>query len=89
MLCRVVLCYVAAVCANNDMQFCYYLEHSFYLLLLKFRLFSGAGSSGSFPLTVAQSLYRDLEVRHPRCVGTVTKNIVYYTYSRTQLYFTY
>jgi len=24
----------------------------------------------------------------PRCVGSITKNIVYYTYSRTQLYFT-
>jgi len=29
------------------------------------------------------------EVRHPRCVDSVTKNFVYYTYSRTQLYFTY
>ena len=34
------------------------------------------------------SLY-GLEVRHPRCVGSITKNIVYYTYSQTQLYFTY
>ena len=31
----------------------------------------------------------DLEVRHPRCVGSITKNFVYYTYSQTQLYFTY
>ena len=30
----------------------------------------------------------NFEVRHPRCVGSITKNIVYYTYSRTQLYFT-
>ena len=30
----------------------------------------------------------NLEVRHPRCVGSKTKNFVYYTYSRTQLYFT-
>ena len=29
------------------------------------------------------------EVRHPRCVGSITKNFVYYTYSQTQLYFTY
>ena len=29
-----------------------------------------------------------LEVRHPRCVGSITKNFVYYTYSQTQLYFT-
>ena len=28
------------------------------------------------------------EVRHPRYVGSITKNLVYYTYSRTQLYFT-
>jgi len=27
-------------------------------------------------------------VRHPRCVGSITNNLVYYTYSRTQLYFT-
>jgi len=28
------------------------------------------------------------EMRHPRCVGSVTKNFfIYYTYSRTQLYF--
>jgi len=27
-------------------------------------------------------------VRHPRCVGSITKNFVYYTYSGTQLYFT-
>ena len=26
-----------------------------------------------------------LEVRHPRCVGSITKSFVYYTYSRTQL----
>ena len=26
-----------------------------------------------------------LEVRHPRCVGSITKNFVYYTYSQTQL----
>jgi len=26
-------------------------------------------------------------VRHPCCVGSITKNLVYYTYSRTQLYF--
>ena len=25
-----------------------------------------------------------LEVRHPRCVGSITKNFVYYTYSQTQ-----
>ena len=30
----------------------------------------------------------DFEVRHRRCVGSITKNFVYYTYSRTQLYFT-
>ena len=30
-----------------------------------------------------------LEVRHPRRVGSITKNFVYYTYSQTQLYFTY
>ena len=30
-----------------------------------------------------------LEVRHPRCVGSITKNFVYYTYSQTQLYFIY
>jgi len=30
-----------------------------------------------------------LEVRHPRCVGSITNNFVYYTYSQTQLYFTY
>ena len=29
---------------------------------------------------------RHLEVRHPRCVGSTTKNFVYYTYSETQLY---
>jgi hypothetical protein len=29
----------------------------------------------------------NLEVRHPRCVGSITKNFVHYTYSRTQLYF--
>jgi len=28
-------------------------------------------------------------VRHPRCVGSVTKNYLYYTHSRTQLYFAY
>jgi len=27
-----------------------------------------------------------LEMRHPRCVGSITKNFVYHTYSRTQLY---
>ena len=27
-----------------------------------------------------------LEVRHTRCVGSITKDIVYYTYSQTQLY---
>ena len=27
-----------------------------------------------------------LEVRLPRCVGSITRNFVYYTYSRTQLY---
>ena len=27
----------------------------------------------------------NLEVRHRRCVGSITKNIVYYTYSQTQL----
>jgi len=26
----------------------------------------------------------NLEVRHPRCVGSITKNFVYYTYSQTQ-----
>jgi hypothetical protein len=31
----------------------------------------------------------NLEVRHPHCVGSITKNFVYYTYSQTQLYFTY
>ena len=31
----------------------------------------------------------NLEVRHPRCVGSITKNFVCYTYSQTQLYFTY
>ena len=30
-----------------------------------------------------------LEVRHPRCVGSITKNFLYYAYSQTQLYFTY
>ena len=30
----------------------------------------------------------NLEVRHLRCVGSITENFVYYTYSRTQLYFT-
>ena len=30
----------------------------------------------------------NFEVHRPRCVGSITKNIVYYTYSRTQLYFT-
>jgi len=30
----------------------------------------------------------NVEVRHPRCIGSITKNFVYYTYSRTQLYFT-
>jgi predicted neutral ceramidase superfamily lipid hydrolase len=30
---------------------------------------------------------QNFEVLHPRCVGSITKNIVYYTYSRTQLYF--
>jgi len=28
---------------------------------------------------------KNLEVRHPRCVGSITKNFVYYTSSRTQL----
>ena len=27
-------------------------------------------------------------MRHPRCVGSITKNFVYYKYNRTQLYFT-
>ena len=31
----------------------------------------------------------NLEVRHPRCVGSIKKNFVYYTYSQKQLYFTY
>jgi len=31
----------------------------------------------------------NLEVHHPRCVGSITKNFVYYMYSQTQLYFTY
>ena len=35
------------------------------------------------------SLDINLEVLHPRCVGSITKNFVYYTYSQTQLYFTY
>ena len=33
-------------------------------------------------------LVASLEVRHPRCVGSITKNFVYYTYSQIQLYFT-
>ena len=36
-----------------------------------------------------KNLSKDLEMRHPRCVGSVTKNFVCYTYSETQLYFTY
>jgi len=31
----------------------------------------------------------DFEVRHPRCVCSITKNLVYYTYSRTQIFLTY
>ena len=27
----------------------------------------------------------NLEVRHPRCVGSITKNFVYYTYSQTHI----
>ena len=42
---------------------------------------------GNGYITVKKSYY--LKVRHPRCVGSVTKNFVYYTYSQTQLYFTY
>ena len=40
-------------------------------------------------LRFIENKYINLEVRHPRCVGSVTKNFVYYTYSQTQLYFTY
>ena len=36
----------------------------------------------------ARTMLGTLEVRHPRCVGSITKNVVYYTYSPTQLYFT-
>ena len=35
-----------------------------------------------------QNLVENFEVCHPRFVGSITKNFVYYTYSRTQLYFT-
>jgi len=34
-------------------------------------------------------LYVNFELRHRRCVGSITKNFVYYTYSQTQLYFNY
>ena len=29
--------------------------------------------------------FTNLDVRHPRCVGSITKNLVYYMYSQTQL----
>jgi len=34
-----------------------------------------------------ENILQDFEVRHPRCVGSITKNIVYFMYSRTQIYF--
>ena len=30
-------------------------------------------------------LINDLEVRHPRCVGSITKNFVYYTYKHNYI----
>jgi len=39
--------------------------------------------------TYLHELMHHLEVRLPRFVGSITNNFVYYTYSRTQLYFTY
>ena len=45
------------------------------------------GFSKSGVCVVAVSIV-NREVRHPRCVGSITKNFVYYTYSGTQLYFT-
>jgi len=43
----------------------------------------------TFYIPSHKSFKPDLEVHHPHCVGSVTKNFVYYTYSRTRLYFTY
>jgi len=45
--------------------------------------YSGGGRLGSCKLG------NTLEARHPRCVGSITKNFVYYMYSQTQLYFNY
>jgi len=30
-----------------------------------------------------KDLFSKVEVPHPRCVGSITKNFVYYTYSQT------
>jgi len=39
-------------------------------------------------MSTAQNFIKyDLGVRHPCCVGLITKNFVYYAYSRTQLCF--
>ena len=57
---------------------------------LLWKLFA-CGNSSVACICMSMSIkfvHRDLEVRHPRCVGSITKNFVYYTYSRTQLYFT-
>jgi len=50
---------------------------------------SPPNSNNLSPLEVRHLEVRHLEVRHPRCVGSITKTFVYYTYSQTQLYFTY
>jgi len=46
------------------------------------------GETDGMPKVSTGRMQGTLEVRHPHCVGSITKNFVYYTYSRTQLYFT-
>jgi len=47
-----------------------------------------AGLRNSEDIRNWETVTNNFEVCHPRCVGSVTENLVYYTYSRTQLYFT-
>ena len=49
---------------------------------------SNSAGGMNVSLVITRTVEHNLEVRHPRCVSSIAKNFVYYTYSQTQLYFT-
>ena len=36
---------------------------------------------------VTRNMLSNLKVRHPRCVGSITKNFVFYAYSNTTIFY--